>query len=102
MLFEFPRVVIARAESPWRSTVSQRAKRIPLLRFTRHDGLPRRSLALPPRNDKSVYGHQTAHFFLTSSCHREGVARGDPLGTSKQTALLNSLKRTHLTIPLYS
>ena len=41
----------------------------------------------PPRNDKSAYGNQTAHFFLTSSSHREGTARGDPLGTSKRTAL---------------
>ena len=44
-------LVIARAESPWRSTVNQQAKRQAVRVLSRHDGLPRRPFC-PPRNDK--------------------------------------------------
>ena len=64
--------VIARAESPWRSTGSQYPYRPRRQRPARHDGLPRRLLALPPRNDKVC-------------CHREGEARGDPLALATRT-----------------
>ena len=44
-------LVIARDESPWRSTVGREAKRQTRSRPSRHDGLPRRPFC-PPRNDK--------------------------------------------------
>ena len=49
-------------------------------RRSRHDGLRRRSLTLSPRNDKSVYGHRTAHSIPYDSLSSRGLkARGDPL-----------------------
>jgi hypothetical protein len=45
-------LVIARAKSPWRSTVNQQPKRQPRPLHPKLDGLPRRPLPLPSRNDK--------------------------------------------------
>jgi len=66
-----PHLVIARAESPWRSTVRREAKRQTRSRPSRHDGLPRQSLAFLPRNDK-VCCPRLVHFITSTPCHREG------------------------------
>ena len=64
--FSYP--VIARAESPWRSTVRQQANHITRPPSPRHDGLSRPSLALSPRNDKErVVTEPTPSFPTTLS-----------------------------------
>ena len=37
--------------------------------------------------------------FISTPCHREGVARGDPLGTSKRTALIRMPPSRHDGLP---
>ncbi|MBT7404535.1 MAG: hypothetical protein HN754_00330 [Opitutae bacterium] len=76
--------MIARAESPWRSTVRQQANHITRPPSPRHDGLSRPSLALSPRNDKErVVTEPTPSFPTTlSSRERKPVAiRCEPLST---------------------
>jgi len=48
-----PQLVIARAESPWRSTVSREANRIAPYASIASSGLPRLFAPLFPRNDKA-------------------------------------------------
>ena len=74
-------VVIARAESPWRSTGFHQPHRILRLRHPRPDGLPRPSLAFSPRNDKTPC-HRDLSLCLSS---RGLKARGDPLVLNNRT-----------------
>jgi len=37
--------------------------------------------------------------FISTPCHREGVARGDPLGNSKRTALIRMPPSRHSGLP---
>ena len=45
-------------------------------RYARHDGLPRRLLVLPPRNDRSVYGYR---LHPTYSFRHIVIARAKPV-----------------------
>jgi len=69
-------LVIARAESPWRSTGDQYANRTYPNASIVCSGLPRRSLAFLPRNDKCVlYCTQTAHWIHFHALSSRGRSR---------------------------
>ncbi|MDA8774177.1 hypothetical protein N9N13_00490, partial [Opitutales bacterium] len=90
-------LVIARAESPWRSTVSQQAKRqaVRVTRDTMDCRVPRLRSLLAMTN--SVEPSRT----LSHSCHREGVSPWRSTGAQKANRYLFILPLiTRLTIRL--